>query len=266
MSTPRHPLVLIPGLLCDASVWQRQRAALEDIADIRVADHGLRDSLTEMARAILASAPPRFAIAGHSMGGRVAFEVYRAAPERISGVALMDTGNHPLPPGEAGEREVAGRLALLETARQHGMRTMATAWVQGMVHPARLSERALIDGILDMFECKTADIYAAQTRALINRPDATPVLPIIRCPTLVLCGHEDSWSPVQRHLEIAAAIPGSQFVDIPECGHMCTLERPAEVGAAMRAWFLRVIEAESPRNDDSISASAPRAATGRHSK
>jgi pimeloyl-ACP methyl ester carboxylesterase len=266
MPAPRHPLVLIPGLLCDASVWTAQRAALEDLADIRVADHGLQDSLAGMARAILASAPRRFAIAGHSMGGRVAFEVYRAAPERISGVALMDTGTHPLPPGEAGEREVAGRLALLETARREGMRAMATAWVQGMVHPKRLSERTLIDPILDMFESKTPDIYAAQTRALINRPDATPVMPTIRCPTLVLCGHEDSWSPVQRHLEMAAAIPGSQFVDIPECGHMCTMERPAEVSAAMRAWFLSVIAAEAPRNDDSISASAPRTAAGRNGK
>jgi pimeloyl-ACP methyl ester carboxylesterase len=254
MSPHRHPLVLIPGLLCDASVWLNQRAALEDIADIRVADHGLQDSLAGMARAILASAPPRFAIAGHSMGGRVALEVYRAAPERISGVALMDTGNHPLAAGEAGEREVAGRLALLETARREGMRAMATEWVQGMVHPDRLADAPLIEAILNMFASKTPGIYEAQTRALINRPDATPVMPTIRCPTLVLCGHEDSWSPVQRHLEMAAAIPGSTFVDIPDCGHMCTMERPEAVSAAMRTWFLSVLEAESPRNDDSISA------------
>jgi len=253
MPSHRHPLVLIPGLLCDATVWPAQRAALEDIADIRVADHGLQDSLVGMARAILASAPSRFAIAGHSMGGRVAFEVYRAAPERISGIALMDTGNHPLPPGEAGEREVAGRLALLETARREGMRAMATEWVQGMVHPKRLTDTPLIEAILRMFESKTPEIYEAQTRALINRPDAATVMPTIRCPTLVLCGHEDSWSPVQRHLEMAAAIPGSTFVDIPDCGHMCTMERPEPVSAAMRTWFLRVLEAESPRNDDSIS-------------
>lgn len=259
MSTPRHPLVLIPGLLCDATVWPDQCAALADIADVRVADHGLQDSLPGMARAILASAPPRFAIAGHSMGGRVAFEVYRAAPERITGVALMDTGAHPLPPGEAGEREVAGRMALLETARRDGMRAMATEWVQGMVHPKRLSDTALVESILKMFESKTPALYEAQIRALINRPDATDVVP--RCPTLVLCGHEDSWSPVQRHLEIAAAIPGSSFVDIPECGHMCTMERPDAVSAAMRKWFLSVLEAETPRNDDSISA--PRVAARR---
>ena len=123
-----------------------------------------------------------------------------------------------------------------------------------MVHPSRLAERELIDPILDMFESKTPDIYAAQTRALLNRPDATPVMPTIRCPTLVLCGHEDSWSPVQRHLEMAAAIPGSTFVDIPDCGHMCTLERPEAVNAAMRTWFLNVISSEETRGSAANSA------------
>jgi pimeloyl-ACP methyl ester carboxylesterase len=260
MSTARHPLVLIPGLLCDASVWPHQRAALADIADVRISDHGLLDSLPAMARAIIANAPARFAIAGHSMGGRIAFEVWRAAPDRVSGIALMDTGHHPLALGAAGEREVAGRFALLETARRDGMRAMATEWVQGMVHPKRLTDRALVESILDMFEAKTPEIYAAQTRALIDRPDATPVMRTIRCPTLVLCGHEDSWSPVQRHLEMVAAIPGSTFVDIPECGHMCTMERPEAVSAAMRTWFLSVIESEKGRANDTAS---PRVASGR---
>ena len=254
MSTPRHPLVLIPGLLCDATVWPHQQAALADIADIHVSDHGTRDSLPAMARTILANAPPRFAIAGHSMGGRIALEVYRAAPERISGVALMDTGHHPLAPGAAGEKEVAGRFALLETARREGMRAMARQWLQGMVHPARLSESSLVEPILDMFEAKSPEVYAAQTRALINRPDAGPVLSTIRCPTLVLCGHDDSWSPVQRHLEMSAAIAGSVFVDIPECGHMCTLERPDAVNAALRKWFLSVIASEQARGNAANSA------------
>ncbi len=254
----RHPLVLIPGLLCDASVWPHQRAALADIADIRISDPGLLDSLPAMARAIIASAPPRFAIAGHSMGGRIAFEVWRAAPDRVSGIALMDTGHHPLALGGAGEREVAGRFALLETARRDGMRAMAKEWVQGMVHPTRLTDRALVETILDMFEAKTPEIYAAQTRALIDRPDAGPVMRTIRCPTLVLCGHEDSWSPVQRHLEMVAAIPGSTFVDIPECGHMCTMERPEAVNAAMRTWFLSVIESEKGHVDAAVNPVAYR--------
>src|SRR4051812_47176891 len=169
MSAAPHTLFLVPGLLCDATVWLHQRAALAGVADVRVLDHGTRDSLAAMARAILDSAPPRFAIAGHSMGGRVALEVYRAAPKRVSGIGLLDTGYSALAPGMAGEREVEGRLALVEMARRDGMRAMAREWVKGMVHARRVNEAALVDPILDMFESKTPEIYAAQTRALIHR-------------------------------------------------------------------------------------------------
>jgi pimeloyl-ACP methyl ester carboxylesterase len=198
-----------------------------------------------MARTIVAGAPPRFAVAGHSMGGRVALEVFRAAPERLTGLCLMDTGIHPLPAGEAGEREAAGRYRLLDIARRVGMRPMAQAWVQGMVHPSRLGERELIDPILDMFESKSADIYAAQVRALLERPDATPLLRKIRAPTLLLCGHEDTWSPPQRHIEMRDLIAGSTFVDVPVCGHMSMMERPEAVNAALRAWLASVIAAEN---------------------
>jgi pimeloyl-ACP methyl ester carboxylesterase len=238
----RNTVILIPGLLCDANVWRRQIAALTDLAEVQVSEHGMQDSLPGMARTILANAPPRFAVAGHSMGGRIALEVCRAAPDRVTGVALMDTGQHPVPAGEAGEQEAAGRYRLLEIARRDGMRAMAHEWVRGMVHPTRLADQALIDGILDMFESKSPDMYAAQIRALLNRPDANPVLATIRVPTLVLCGHEDAWSPVQRHVEIAAAIPDSTLVDIPTCGHMSTLERPHVVNDAMRTWLERVTE------------------------
>jgi pimeloyl-ACP methyl ester carboxylesterase len=253
MSPAAHTLVLIPGLLCDATVWLHQRRALADIADVRVSDHGTRDSLAAMARAIVDSAPPRFAVAGHSMGGRVALEVYRAAPKRVSGLALLDTGYSALAPGMAGEREVQGRLALVEMARRDGMRAMAREWVKGMVHSKRLSDAALVEPILDMFESKTPEIYAAQTRALINRLDARRVLNSIRVPTLVLCGREDSWAPVQRHLEMSAGIAGSTFVEVPDCGHMCTMERPEPVTAAMKKWFLSVIAAEERRGQSEAS-------------
>jgi pimeloyl-ACP methyl ester carboxylesterase len=237
-------LILIPGLLCDAHVWSSQCAALGNLADVRVADHGMHDTLPGIAHSILASAPARFAVAGHSMGGRIALEVYRAAPARVTGLALMDTGHHPVPAGDSGEEEAAGRYKLLETARREGMRAMGRVWVQGMVHPSRLGDLELIDRILDIFESKSPELFAAQIHALLNRPDAGPVLPTIQCPTLVLCGHEDSWSPVQRHREMAAAIANSTFVDIPVCGHMSTLEKPDAVNAAMQTWLEAVIHAE----------------------
>ena len=233
-------LILVPGLLCDERVWPSQRAALADLADVRVAEHRMSNSLPDLAKNLLEDAPERFALAGHSMGGRIALEVFRAAPERVAALALFDTGQHALPQGEEGERETAGRFRLLAKAREQGMRTMAQDWVQGMVHPSRLGDHPLIEGILEMFESKSAELYAAQIHALLNRPECGPLLPQIKCPTLVLCGREDSWSTSQRHQEMAARISGSMLVDIPVCGHMSTLERPDAVSAAMRAWLREV--------------------------
>jgi pimeloyl-ACP methyl ester carboxylesterase len=236
----RPTLLLVPGLLCDAAVWASLRPALELQVDILVADHGTLDSLAAMAERVLETAPARFAIAGHSMGGRVAFEVLRLAPERVAGLALLDTACHPLARGAAGEQERHGRLALLATARREGMRAMARQWVQGMVHPARLGDAALIDAILDMFERKTPDLFAAQIHALLSRPDACGLLENIRCPTLVLCGAQDSWSLPQGHRDMAAAIRGSRLELIEDCGHMAPMEKPAEVSAALATWLSRL--------------------------
>jgi pimeloyl-ACP methyl ester carboxylesterase len=232
-------LVLVPGLLCDEAVWAHQIDALAEVADIQVATNGARDSLATMAEAIIAQASPRFALAGHSMGGRVALEVIRRVPERVTALALLDTGHQPLPAGEAGEREIAGRMTLVDKARRYGMRAMGWDWLQGMVYPSRLSDAILVNAILDMFERRAPETYAAQTRALIGRPDATPLLPRIRCPTLVLCGREDIWSPPPRHEEISELIPGSRLTVVPYCGHMSTMERPAEVSEALLAWLQR---------------------------
>jgi pimeloyl-ACP methyl ester carboxylesterase len=161
------------------------------------------------------------------------------------GIALMDTGCKPLSAGEEGKREEDGRAALLAKARSEGMRAMALEWVQGMVHPSRLSDPVLIEAILDMFEAKTPDIYAAQIRALLGRPDATSVLTSIRCPALVLCGDEDWWAPSLRHRDMAAAIPGSTFAEVARCGHMSTMECPREVNAAMRSWLRQVVDFEA---------------------
>jgi pimeloyl-ACP methyl ester carboxylesterase len=235
-------LILVPGLLCDEAVWAHQIDALSALADVQVATNGARDSLVAMAEAIIAQAPSRFAIAGHSMGGRVALEVIRRVPERVTALALLDTGYRPLATGEAGEREVAGRMTLVEKARRHGMRAMGWDWLQGMVYPSRLSDAVLVNAILDMLERRTPETYGAQTRALIGRPDATALLAKIRCPTLVLCGREDIWSPPQRHEEIRDLIPGSSLTVVPYCGHMSTMERPAEVSAALRAWLVAALE------------------------
>ena len=190
-----------------------------------------------MAAQILANAPPRFALAGHSMGGRVALEVWAQAPQRVSHLALLDTGFEGLAEGETGERERAGRLRLLQLARTEGMRAMAQDWASGMVHPDRLSEAPLMEVIYDMLARATPEVFAAQIRALLQRPDRSALLASINVPTLVLCGREDSWSTLARHQDMAGRISGSTLVDVPHCGHMCTLEQPEAVSRALLAWL-----------------------------
>lgn len=240
MTHARTTLVLVPGLVCDRAVWASQVDALQRDATLVVADHGLRDSLGDMAEAILGQVAGPFALAGHSMGGRVALEVLARAPERVTHLALLDTGFEALAAGEDGERERAGRQRLVEIARREGMRAMGAEWVRGMVHPARLADRPLLDGILDMIGRSSVPQFEAQVRALLARPDRTALLPQIRCPTLVLCGHEDAWSPISRHHDIARRIPDSVLVDVPDCGHMSTLEQADIVSAALLAWLHEV--------------------------
>ncbi len=239
---PKKSLVLLPGLLCDSSVWDYQVRALADAATCVPIDWGDEDSLAVMAETALRQAPDRFALAGHSMGGRVALEMYRAAPERVTHIALLNTGYLARPQDALGEQEARNRLALLDIAQTQGMRALAERWIPPMVHPDRRTDAALTGRIIEMFSRKTPAIFAAQIRALLGRPDATGVLQQIRCPALLLSGREDTWSPPARHAEMAALIPGSlsappQLAVVPDCAHMSTLEQPAAVAQALREWL-----------------------------
>jgi pimeloyl-ACP methyl ester carboxylesterase len=223
--------------MCDAGVWEDQMRELGLSTTITVPDHGSADSLGAMAEAIIAGAPARFAIAGHSMGGRVAFEVFRRVPERLQGIALLDTAYAARAAGAEGEEEAAKRHALLDIAKRNGTRTMGAVWVQKMVHRDRLFETSLMEAILDMFGRKSCDIFEAQIKALLDRPDAEPLLAGIQCPTMVLCGRQDTWSTLEVHEQMAAKIRNSRLVVIEDCGHMSTMERPGEVTAAMQEWL-----------------------------
>jgi pimeloyl-ACP methyl ester carboxylesterase len=231
------PLLLLPGLACDADVWQDQIRAFSEITKVSVIDYGLSDSIEKMARVALDSVPGRFALAGHSMGGRAAFEIMRLAPERVVGMAVLDTAYRAFAGGEAGERETATRFALLEVARTKGMRAMSQFWMKGIIHPDRMTDEALTDAIAEMMGRKTPEIFAAQIKALLERPDATPVLSTIRCPAMVLVGRQDTWSSIAGHREIAALIPNATLAVIEHCGHMSPMERPEDVTSAMTAWF-----------------------------
>jgi pimeloyl-ACP methyl ester carboxylesterase len=230
-------LELLPGLICDRTVWQQQIDALSDFAECSVADYGSLDSIPAMAEAVLRAAPERFSVAGHSMGGRVALEIYRRAPDRVARIALLNTGSSARPSGEAGEQEARKRGELVALANSQGMRAMLRQWLPPMIDSRRINDAVLVNAIMEMMSRKTPEIFAAQVRALLARPDANPVLEQIRCPALLLTGREDGWSTVAQHWAMAAKIAGSQVVIVPDCGHMSMLERPAEVGAALRAWL-----------------------------
>jgi pimeloyl-ACP methyl ester carboxylesterase len=218
-------IFLLPGLLCDETIWADQRAALIEFADVVIPDFRYVNSIEAMARLVLDAAPERFSVAGHSMGGRVALEVARLAPERVVRLALLDTGVHPRAANEESKRG-----ELVELARSHGMAALAARWLPPMLHP---DHSALLEPLTAMVKRSTPGTFANQQRALLNRPDARAVLPGIHCPTLVLCGRQDAWSPASQHEEIAASIPHSKLVVVEECGHMSPVEQPAAVTRAL---------------------------------
>jgi pimeloyl-ACP methyl ester carboxylesterase len=226
-------LVLLPGFLCDQTVWKQQIASLADIADPLCMEWTPQhNSIVAMAEAVLRWAPPTFALAGHSMGGRVAFQVYRLAPERVTKLAVFNSGSDA-----RSDTEEPGRRRLLAIARSQGMRAMAVEWLKGMLPPYRQDDTPLVEEIIQMFERKSPDLFEIQMLALLGRPNATPLLREIQCPALVLTGRDDAWSPPARHSDMAQLIPKSELVLIPKCGHMSTMERPDEISAAMRHWL-----------------------------
>lgn len=225
-------LYLLCGVLCDEEVWRAQLPELRKRYDTHVVSFQGFDALGAMAEHVLEQAPARFSLVGHSMGGRVALELYRRAPQRVARLALLDTGSAPAAPDEA-----AKRGALVDKALAEGIAAIAETWARPMIAPCNLETPEVLERVLRMVGRMSGVIYAGQTRALLSRPDATPVLSMIACPTLVLCGAQDTWSPPDRHETMAAAIAGAKLRIVDACGHMATMERPAAVLAALLDWM-----------------------------
>lgn len=225
------PTVLIPGLACSARLYAGQIAALWRHGPVMVADHTRQDSMAAIAASILAEAPPRFALAGLSMGGYVSFEILRQAPGRVARLALLDTQATPDAP-EASER----RRAQIALARQGRMREVVDQLFPNLVHPARVDDRTLLELNYRMAEEVGLEGFVRQQTAIIGRPDSRPDLPRIACPTLVLVGDGDRITPEAKAREMAEAIDGAQLVVIPASGHLSTLEQPEMVTAALEAW------------------------------
>lgn len=230
----KTPLVLVPGLLCDAQLWRTQVECLADVAEIWIADHTRSDTMAGVAADILAAAPfARFALAGLSMGGYIALEIMRQAPQRVSALALLDTAATAEQP-----EQTQRRMEFIALARRGGFPRVTEILLPLLIHPSRTAESALTDVITSMADNTGEAAFVRQEKAIISRSASLDLLAAIDCPTLVLCGRQDALTPLARHQEIAAAIKGARLEIIEDCGHLSTLERPAEVSAALRRWLV----------------------------
>jgi pimeloyl-ACP methyl ester carboxylesterase len=225
-------LLLLSGLLCDETLWADAARGLATGADVRIVSFPGFESIAAMAEHVLRIAPERFLIAGHSMGGRVALEVLRHAKPRVLGLALLNTGVHRR---RAGEIESRGRLVKL--AQERGMSALAAEWLPDMMGASQARRAQVMPKLQAMVERQTAASFAAQIRALLDRPDAAPLLPTIEVPTLLASGTADGWSPLIQHEEMRRLIPQATLVAIDDAGHMAPAEQPRAVAAALHAWL-----------------------------
>lgn len=228
-----EPLVLIPGLSCDASLYGPQWPVLAPGRPILVAQHDRDESLQAIVARLLAVAPERFALCGLSMGGYAAFEVMRQAPQRVTRLALLDTSAKPATPETNAPRE-----QMIALAEKGAFDNVITLLWQKLVAPSRLTDEPLRLLVRAMAERIGADGFVRQQRAIMGRPDSRPGLAAIAVPTLVLVGEEDAITPPAEAQEIAAGIGGhARLVTVPGCGHLSTIEMPEAVTAELLAWL-----------------------------
>ncbi len=225
-------LILVPGVNLDARLFEAQRTRLEQSHDIMVADNHSADSIAVLAERLIRHAPDTFALAGLSMGGYIALEVMRQAPERVTRLALLDTSARP-DTSEAKDRR-ARMIALAEGGafeKTHGL-----LWDR-LVHPDHQHDKALESKVLAMMRANGAQAFIRQQHAIMARIDSRPYLPAIAVPTLVLVGREDITTPLEQAVEMAQAIPDSKLVVVEKSGHLSPLEQPKAVAAALVEWL-----------------------------
>ena len=226
------PIVLVPGLNCSARLYAEQIPALWRFGPVTVADHTRDDSMTAIAARILAAAPPRFALAGLSMGGYIALEMTRQAPQRVVRLALLDTAARAETPEQT---EARGRV--IELAKTGRFAEVPELQFPVFVHGNRQGDAALKKLVRVMAEETGAAAFLRQEQAIIGRLDARTGLAAVKCPTLVLVGDGDELTPPHLSEEIAAAVAGARLVVVAECGHLSTLERPGAVTTALVEWM-----------------------------
>lgn len=228
----RPAVVLVSGQLLTAACWAPQIAALSPEFDIRIADHGRDDSIGAMAARLLAEMPERFDLVAHAMGGFVAFEVLRRAPQRVRSLALLSTLAPADQPAQTERRQ--GYIRLVEAGR---FDAVVEERVPILLHPARREDEGLLAVVRRMAQDTGAERFLGQQRAIMARADSRPSLPAIACPTLLIWGRQDGIATEAHQTEMLAAIPDCRLTVIEDCGHLVTLEKPATVNALLADWL-----------------------------
>jgi pimeloyl-ACP methyl ester carboxylesterase len=228
----RRNLVLLPGLLNDAALWRHQVENLKDLAEITVGDLTQDNAIAAMAERVLAGAPERFALAGLSLGGYVAQEIMRQAPERVERLALVDTNARA-----DNEDQRKARRDLIKLSEIGTFKGVTPRLLPNLVHPSRLEDPAVAGVIMDMAERVGQEAFTRQQEAIMGRTDGRGDLAAVAVPTLVLAGRQDLLCPPKVQEEMMAALPNGKLVFIEDCGHMAPLERPHATTAVLRYWL-----------------------------
>ena len=226
------PVLAITGLLNDERLWQHQARALAPRHPFTIVSSALRESLADTARMALACAPAdRFALAGFSLGGYVALEILRQAPERVAALALIDTGARADTP-----EAIAWRKGSIAAMNDRSDEVLA-AFLPRVVHPLHAQDRSLVELLRSMGDAVGKAGFARQQQAAMTRTDSRSLLRTIHCPTLIVCGREDQITPLALSEEMADLVDGAKLVVIEQCGHMSPLEQPDAVTKALREWL-----------------------------
>lgn len=230
------PLVLVPGLLCDAALWHPILAPLAAVRTVVIVDVTQDETIEAMAESVLDQAPPgRFAIAGLSMGGYVAMAVARKWAARVAGLAFLNTTARPDAPDRSDQRR-----QLIAMAKQGGFHRIPPLMLPSMVAPSRQADPSAGGVYLEMAKRVGADAFIRQQSAIIHRADSRPGLAAIDCPTLVIAGTLDLLTPPPVMQEVARLIAGATYIEIAGCGHLAPLEAPTAVLAAFGTWLAAV--------------------------
>lgn len=231
MTRPQH-LILLPGLLCDVALWRHQVDHLKDIVDVTVGDLTEDNAIPAMAQRVLASAPATFALAGLSLGGYVAQEIMRQAPERVERLALCDTNAR----ADTDEQR-KNRAALIQLADIGSFKGVTPRLLPNLIHPSRMEDPSVAGVVMEMAERVGQQAFKRQQEAIMGRKDGRGDLEAIRVPTLLLAGRQDLLSPPAMQEEMRARMPNAKLVLVEECGHLVSLERPEATTAVFRYWL-----------------------------